>query len=368
MLHYLNVNISVKKVKNFKLEVMNMLKSRFLAVKLALLIFVGISTTANCVFGFHEPVKTVGYFDAHGKLGKFFAALSGGKQKVKQPPVSFNNGKNGKFDYKPLLKTGATISALFIAGVSFAFLINKLTRKAATEESQGSGNGSGPENPGQPVELEENYDYVNVVKDDKDVDQDEIIECSLCWEDKPRKDFVKLDCCGYDACKACLLKDIKTKMNSSTEVQSAADLRCPNPNCKKHRPEFSKKLLEDLMALDFDFYWKTKDKVFEKWQDRKSERLMMNKREVKSGILDKWRRWRNDIQVCPGCGIEIQKNGGCRHMTCENCRCQFCWSCGEFSLRGQPWVHSSFCNSNPVLKKVTDFIDKKIVDPIAKLI
>jgi len=75
-----------------------MLKSRFLYVKLALLIFVGISTTANCVFDVYEPVKTVGYFGADGKIAKFFSSSSVGKKKVKQLPVLINNGENGKFD------------------------------------------------------------------------------------------------------------------------------------------------------------------------------------------------------------------------------------------------------------------------------
>jgi hypothetical protein len=33
---------------------------------------------------------------------------------------------------------------------------------------------------------------------------------------------------------------------------------------------------------------------------------------------------------CPRCGVRIEKNGGCPHMTCvqPSCKYEFCWECG----------------------------------------
>ena len=33
---------------------------------------------------------------------------------------------------------------------------------------------------------------------------------------------------------------------------------------------------------------------------------------------------------CPRCGVRIEKNGGCPHMTCvqPTCKYEFCWECG----------------------------------------
>ena len=30
---------------------------------------------------------------------------------------------------------------------------------------------------------------------------------------------------------------------------------------------------------------------------------------------------------CPGCGVNIEKNEGCDHMTCKKCQFEFCWLC-----------------------------------------
>lgn len=37
-------------------------------------------------------------------------------------------------------------------------------------------------------------------------------------------------------------------------------------------------------------------------------------------------RWRHTV-ACPRCHITIEKNGGCSHMTCSQCRHEFCWCC-----------------------------------------
>lgn len=34
-----------------------------------------------------------------------------------------------------------------------------------------------------------------------------------------------------------------------------------------------------------------------------------------------------NTKKCPGCKVNIEKNEGCNHMTCRQCKHEFCWIC-----------------------------------------
>ncbi|KAJ7184679.1 hypothetical protein C8R46DRAFT_1343710 [Mycena filopes] len=48
-----------------------------------------------------------------------------------------------------------------------------------------------------------------------------------------------------------------------------------------------------------------------------------------SGGLAALARWRaeNGVKQCPNCHADIEKTGGCNHMTCASCRTHICWVC-----------------------------------------
>lgn len=46
------------------------------------------------------------------------------------------------------------------------------------------------------------------------------------------------------------------------------------------------------------------------------------------GTMNSMNQLPESVRFCPGCRMNIEKNGGCIHMTCP-CSHQFCWECGE---------------------------------------
>eukprot|EP01112_Ceratiomyxa_fruticulosa_P017100 TRINITY_DN5267_c0_g1_i1.p1 TRINITY_DN5267_c0_g1~~TRINITY_DN5267_c0_g1_i1.p1 ORF type:complete len:652 (+),score=121.35 TRINITY_DN5267_c0_g1_i1:1419-3374(+) len=50
---------------------------------------------------------------------------------------------------------------------------------------------------------------------------------------------------------------------------------------------------------------------------------------------------------CIKCGVNVEKNGGCNHMTCPQCKTEYCWVCMK------PWRgHSDFYSCNRYEKKL----------------
>jgi hypothetical protein len=51
-------------------------------------------------------------------------------------------------------------------------------------------------------------------------------------------------------------------------------------------------------------------------------------------------------QLCPNpqCSVRIEKNGGCNHMTCSQCRAAWCWVCrGNLRYDHQSWWNITGC-------------------------
>lgn len=42
---------------------------------------------------------------------------------------------------------------------------------------------------------------------------------------------------------------------------------------------------------------------------------------------------------CPGCGKNIQRNGGCPSMHCSQCHAAFCWNCLQVFEKGYCKCH-----------------------------
>jgi hypothetical protein len=54
-----------------------------------------------------------------------------------------------------------------------------------------------------------------------------------------------------------------------------------------------------------------------------------NNEECKIDVEKSFKNWKDSTKVkrCPRCKYFIEKNGGCNHITCFNCKYNWCWLC-----------------------------------------
>uniref|UniRef100_K3WPW7 RBR-type E3 ubiquitin transferase n=1 Tax=Globisporangium ultimum (strain ATCC 200006 / CBS 805.95 / DAOM BR144) TaxID=431595 RepID=K3WPW7_GLOUD len=180
-------------------------------------------------------------------------------------------------------------------------------------------------------------------------------ECMICFDNLDALQLQDCGLCNGSFCTTCMQSYIELKILDG-EV-SAAQLVCPAPECMRSLPEelivaFAspdmiakyKKFLKNQKtgvrfcprvncsaAIDEPPFCK-KRKVLCTVCDAKSctrcggdyHRMRLCQRKEKN-----YRTWKrhHDVRTCPSCKSDIEKNGGCPHMTCAQCAHEFCWAC-----------------------------------------
>ena len=90
--------------------------------------------------------------------------------------------------------------------------------------------------------------------------------------------------------------------------------QCPSPDCDKYLQKSKDKYVKCENGHKFCFEclrpWHGKDSC-----EKSLEKDFMN-----------WKKNKN-LKQCPRCKIYTEKNEGCNHMTCTNCKFQWCWLC-----------------------------------------
>ena len=166
--------------------------------------------------------------------------------------------------------------------------------------------------------------------------------------------------CLHIFCDDCYYEFIKEKINSNY----IEGIKCPYKDCgtKLYDSFIEEKLIRDIPLLDKYKLLQQKrqlmlnpniqlcpfpdcDSYAIKAGKNNYVKCIKNGHEFCFNCLQEWHgekkcdtsvdksfeKWRNAFRVkrCPNCKFFIEKNEGCNHITCYNCKYEFCWLCME---------------------------------------
>jgi len=129
-------------------------------------------------------------------------------------------------------------------------------------------------------------------------------------------------------------------------VKSHPQLRfCPGPNCDiivRSKEPMAKRVICEQCRSSFcfkcgtDYHAPTDCETIKRWLTKCADDS-----ETANYISA-------HTKDCPKCHICIEKNGGCNHMQCYNCKHDFCWMClGDWKNHGSEYYECSRYKENP---------------------
>ncbi|KAJ1945008.1 hypothetical protein FBU59_002438 [Linderina macrospora] len=188
---------------------------------------------------------------------------------------------------------------------------------------------------------------------EKDAFESHTYPCMICMEKQSGKHCIKLSC-SHIHCRQCLTGYLGMLIDEGSVVS----LRCPHPDCRK--PSSSSRItteeLEDLMDSAHVLRYKelidkrrveidggtalASDPDTVKQMERQYGKNVLAR--MLKAVLEEEETMefiRSSTQQCPTCSLAIAKSYGCNHMVCSQCNTHFCYLCGSFIDKIDPFVH-----------------------------
>ncbi|KAI3389296.1 hypothetical protein SNEBB_003217 [Seison nebaliae] len=156
----------------------------------------------------------------------------------------------------------------------------------------------------------------------------------------------------YELMSVGIMKEILSKKQESIGKKYERDIyeklltfalntirKCPTENCPNYfevEESLSKSINCTLCKKNFcfkcgeEYHLPATCNKLKKWND-----LFHTDQQTQSFLQIKTKR-------CPSCQTNIEKNGGCNHIRCSQCKTEFCWTCLK---KWQTHCHAYICSS-----------------------
>jgi hypothetical protein len=196
-------------------------------------------------------------------------------------------------------------------------------------------------------------------------DEKETFKCPVCFDDVSVSDRIVLEC-SHSACRECMIQMIVTCLQEKTTPLCSLDTKCHSEISEwildelltpQQLEEHHKNLLEKTMPANQCFWCPGKCGSIISFEDpsrvtrfecpdcKKEFCFKCECEWHKGSTCELYKKWAEEnkqssslffkylsshnVKKCPNCGVNIEKNMGCDHMTCSKCRYQWYWSTGE---------------------------------------
>ncbi len=211
------------------------------------------------------------------------------------------------------------------------------------------------------------------------------IWCPICLTSFEDTKIIRLPC-KCTSCSDCLTSWMVTQA-LELHYQTHENILCMSTACKKPfkvqqvLDQFNQQQQEVINAVLFDVYLKKEEDIRKcpnsqctyagvidtskscrnnlecslcgtQWREKVHytgfEEMMevIKNRDIKSNELYSTIWEETFTRRCPKCQVNIEKNGGCNHMTCKKCQYEFCWLCTR-RHQGHSW---KFCRFSILIK------------------
>mmetsp|Transcript_17574 Transcript_17574/g.42892 ORF Transcript_17574/g.42892 Transcript_17574/m.42892 type:complete len:497 (-) Transcript_17574:193-1683(-) len=198
----------------------------------------------------------------------------------------------------------------------------------------------------------------NLLKEDRETAKDKIT-CGICLEDLPKSMYDDTEC-GHHFCLVCWTRYLETRIQDG----QVAKLCCPEYKCAREISEAEIKQCVEEGTLEKYYKFKRNCEIVASKDcrfciapdcDGVITKQLMKRRAVcdvcnqaicwtcgeafhrgscekaaKESKNNAYQIYKilHSVKRCPNCRVDIEKNSGCNHMTCYQCKYEFCWICG----------------------------------------